>query len=551
MASRKKQKWKGNILEPLTNRFGERQERFETESGLDIDTVYTPEDLDGLDYDEKLGNPGEYPYTRGVQPNMYRGRLWTMRQYAGLASPEESNRRYRYLLEQGQTGLSVAFDLPTQTGYDSDHPMALGEVGRAGVPISSLADMEILLDGIPLDRVSTSMTINATASILLALYIVVAKKQGVSPDKLNGTLQNDILKEYIARGTYIYPPLPSMRLVTDVFRYCSQNALRWNTISISGYHMSEAGATAVQELAFTFSNAIAYVTAALEAGLDVDSFAGRLSFFFVAQSNLLEEVAKFRAARRMWAKIMRDRFGAENPRSWMLRFHTQTAGVTLTAQQPDNNVIRTTVQALAAILGGTQSLHVNSRDEALALPTEESVQLSLRTQQILAYESGVTETVDPLAGSYYVESLTDRLEEAAFGHIDRIEQMGGALAALEQGYQILEIHESAYKRQTDVEQEKRIVVGVNRYQGASPPIEKTQAIDPAETRRQVERVARVRRERDNAAVLAALGRLEDVARGGENTVPAILESVEVYATVGEISNVFRGVFGEQQEFTTI
>ena len=551
MASRKKQKWKENILEPLTNRFGERQERFETESGLDIDTVYTPEDLDGLDYDEKLGNPGEYPYTRGVQPNMYRGRLWTMRQYAGLASPEESNRRYRYLLEQGQTGLSVAFDLPTQTGYDSDHPMALGEVGRAGVPISSLADMEILLDGIPLDRVSTSMTINATASILLALYIAVAKKQGVSPDKLNGTLQNDILKEYIARGTYIYPPLPSMRLVTDVFRYCSQNALRWNTISISGYHMSEAGATAVQELAFTFSNAIAYVTAALEAGLDVDSFAGRLSFFFVAQSNLLEEVAKFRAARRMWAKIMRDRFGAENPRSWMLRFHTQTAGVTLTAQQPDNNVIRTTVQALAAILGGTQSLHVNSRDEALALPTEESVQLSLRTQQILAYESGVTETVDPLAGSYYVESLTDRLEETAFGHIDRIEQMGGALAALEQGYQILEIHESAYKRQTDVEQEKRIVVGVNRYQGASPPIEKTQAIDPAETRRQVERVARVRRERDNAAVLAALGRLEDVARGGENTVPAILESVEVYATVGEISNVFRGVFGEQQEFTTI
>ena len=549
MPSSSKGKWDENTLEPLKKRIGERQERFETDSGLEIDTLYTPEDTDGFDYNQDLGYPGEYPYTRGVQPNMYRGRLWTMRQYAGFASPEESNRRYRYLLEQGQTGLSVAFDLPTQTGYDSDHPMALGEVGRVGVPISSLADMEVLLEGIPLDKVSTSMTINSTASILLALYIAVAKKQGVSQDKLNGTLQNDILKEYIARGTYIYPPQPSMRLVTDVFQYCGQNVPRWNTISISGYHMREAGATAVQELAFTFSNAIAYVRVALEAGLDVDSFAGRLSFFFVAQSNLLEEVAKFRAARRMWAKIMRERFGAENPRSWMLRFHTQTAGVTLTSQQPDNNVVRSAVQALAAILGGTQSLHVNSRDEALALPTEEAVQLSLRTQQVLAHESGVTETVDPLAGSYYVESLTDRLEEAASIYIDRIEEMGGALAALDQGYQTQEIHESAYKHQQEVEQDKRVVVGVNRYQTPTPPIESLQTIDPEETRRQLDRLARVRKERDDSSVEVALRRLEDVARGAENTVPAILECVEAYATVGEIADVFRGVFGEQREFT--
>ena len=411
MPSENKQEWSESTLDPVLKRFGERQDTFETASGISEDVLYTPEDRDGADYSDNLGYPGEYPYTRGVQPTMYRGRLWTMRQYAGLASPEESNRRYRYLLEHGQTGLSVAFDLPTQTGYDSDHPMAQGEIGRTGVPISSLADMEALFDGIPLDRVSTSMTINATAPILLALYIAVAKEQGVDPSTLNGTIQNDILKEYIARGTYIYPPKPSMRLVTDTFAYCSEHVPRWNTISISGYHMAEAGATAAQELAFTFSNAIAYVQAAVDAGLDVDRFAPRLSFFFVAQSHLFEEVAKFRAARRMWAKIMRERFGAENPRSWTCRFHTQTAGVTLTAQQPDNNVIRTTVQALAAILGGTQSLHVNSKDEALALPTEESVQLSLRTQQILAYEMGVANTVDPLAGSYYIESLTDEVEQ--------------------------------------------------------------------------------------------------------------------------------------------
>ena len=549
MASTSKGEWEETTLERLKKPFGERQEAFETDSALEVDTLYTPEDLDGFDYDEKLGYPGEYPYTRGVQPNMYRGRLWTMRQYAGLASPEESNRRYRYLLEQGQTGLSVAFDLPTQTGYDSDHDMASGEVGRAGVPISSLADMEVLFDKIPLDQVSTSMTINSTASILLALYVAVGKRQGVSHDKLNGTLQNDILKEYIARGTYIYPPRPSMRLVTDVFQYCSENVPRWNTISISGYHMREAGATAVQELAFTFSNAIAYVKAAIDTGLDVDSFAGRLSFFFVAQSSLLEEVAKFRAARRMWATIMRERFGAENPRSWMLRFHTQTAGVTLTAQQPDNNVIRTTVQALAAVLGGTQSLHVNSRDEALALPTEEAVQLSLRTQQVLAHESGVSETVDPLAGSYYIENLTDRLEKSAFDYIDRIEEMGGALDALDHSYQILEIHESAYKHQQEIEAGDRVVVGVNRYQAPTPPIEKIQTIDPEETQHQLDRLAKVRRERDSAAVEASLERLEDVARGSDNTMPAILECVETYATVGEISDVFRRVFGEQQEFT--
>ena len=549
MASGSKQEWRENTLEPARQRASERQERFETSSALEVDTLYTSEDLDGFDYGEKLGYPGEYPFTRGVQPNMYRGRLWTMRQYAGLASPEESNRRYRYLLEQGQTGLSVAFDLPTQTGYDSDHPLALGEVGRTGVPIDSLADMEVLLDGIPLDGVSTSMTINATASTLMALYIAVAKKQGVPADKLNGTLQNDILKEYIARGTYIYPPQPSMRLVTDVLQYCSQHVPRWNSISISGYHMSEAGATAVQELAFTFSNAIAYVKAALNAGQDLDGFAGRLSFFFVAQSNLLEEVAKFRAARRMWAKIMRERFGAENPRSWMLRFHTQTAGVTLTAQQPDNNVVRSAIQALAAVLGGTQSLHVNSRDEALALPTEEAVQLSLRTQQILAHETGITETVDPLAGSYYIENLTDRLEEAAFDYIDRIEAMGGAPAALEEGYQIREIHESAYRHQREVEEDKRIVVGVNRYQADSPPIERLQSISPEETSGQLDRLARVRRERDDSSVRAALGRLEDTAKGSDNTLPAILECVEAYATVGEISDVFRSVFGEQQEFT--
>jgi methylmalonyl-CoA mutase N-terminal domain/subunit len=547
MPSKSRSQWEKEALEPSRKRVPERQKRFETTSGIEVKPLYTPEDLDGSDYNEKVGYPGEYPYTRGVQPNMYRGKVWTMRQYAGFASPEESNRRYRYLLESGQTGLSVAFDLPTQTGYDSDHPLAAGEVGRAGVPISSLADMEVLFQGIPLDKVSTSMTINATASILLALYIAVAKKQGVGPDKLNGTIQNDILKEYIARGTYIYPPKPSMRLVTDTFQYCAKHVPNWNTISISGYHMREAGATAVQELAFTFANAIAYVRAAKEAGLEVDAFGPRLSFFFVAQNDLFEEVAKFRAARRMWARIMRERFGAENPRSWMLRFHTQTAGVTLTAQQPDNNVIRTTVQALAAILGGTQSLHVNSKDEALALPTEESAQLSLRTQQILAHESGVSETVDPLAGSYYVESLTDQLEEKAWEYLRRIDEAGGAVAALEHGYQAREIHESAFRLQREIEGKERIVVGVNEYAAPTPPIEKIQRIEAEQTRRQLDRLARVRRERDNARVQAALRRLADAARGTDNTVPPILECVEAYATVGEVADTFRSVFGEQHE----
>ena len=547
MGYRSKDEWEENTLRPILDRFPERKEIFESDSGLDIDTIYDPTGKNQENFQEKIGYPGEYPFTRGVQPNMYRGRVWTMRQYAGLTSPEESNRRYRYLLEQGQTGLSIAFDLPTQTGYDSDHPISAGEVGRAGVPVSSLADMETLFNGIPLNTVSTSMTINATASILLAFYIAVAKKQGSSPLDLNGTLQNDILKEYIARGTYIYPASPSMRLVTDVFKYCSKEIPRWNTISISGYHMREAGATAVQELAFTFANAIAYVKAAVDSGLDVDDFAGRLSFFFVSQSNLLEEVSKFRAARRMWASIMRDRFGAKNPRSWMLRFHTQTAGVSLTAQQPENNVVRTTVQALAAILGGTQSLHVNSKDEALALPTEDSVQLSLRTQQILAHESGVTETVDPLGGSYYIEDMTDRLEAAAYKYIQQIDNMGGAVEAIDQGYQMREIHESAFNMQRQVEKSDRIVVGVNEYISDNPPIGKLQAIDTFEVQKQIDRVKRVRSERDGGLVTSAISRLESVARSDENTMPAILECVESYATIGEIADVFRKVFGEQLE----
>ena len=544
MPSTNKHQWNDDALASVKKRFPERKDRFETDSGIEVDTVYTPEDLPDFDHRAKLGYPGEYPYTRGIQPNMYRGRIWTMRQYSGFASPEESNARYRYLLEQGQTGLSVAFDLPTQTGYDSDHPLAAGEVGRAGVPISTLADMEILFDRIPLAEVSVSMTINATASILLALYVAAAKKQGVSPRQLNGTLQNDILKEYIARGTHIYPPNHSMRLVTDVFQYCSEHIPAWNTISISGYHMREAGATAAQELAFTFSNAIAYVQAAIDAGLEVDAFASRLSFFFASQNNLLEEVAKFRAARRMWAAIMRQRFHARDPRSCRLRFHTQTAGVTLTAQQPENNVIRTTIQALAAVLGGAQSLHVNSRDEALGLPTEESAQISLRTQQILAHESGVTDTVDPLAGSYYVESLTDQLERIAFDYIDEIDRRGGAVAALEDGYQADQIHESAFKLQREIEENDRIVVGVNQYQTETPPIEKFQRIDPDAVQSQIDRLQRLRQTRNEAETAHSLQRLRAVAVGTENTVPAILDAVEAHATLGEIADVFRSVFGE-------
>jgi len=551
--SRSKEEWRRKTLEPLLQRTSEREPTFRTDSGIEEDTVYTPEDLEalGFDYHRDLGYPGEYPYTRGVQPNLYRGRLWTMRQYAGYANAEESNRRYRYLLEQGQTGLSIAFDLPTQMGYDSDHPLARGEVGKVGVPISTLADMEVLLNGIPLDQVSTSMTINATASILLAMYIAVARKQGIPMEKLSGTIQNDILKEYIARGTYIYPPRPSMRLIVDTFAFCSRHLPRWNAISISGYHMREAGCTAVQEVAFTLSNAMEYVRQAVQAGLDVDDFAPRISFFFAAHNHLFEEVAKFRAARRLWARIMRERFGAQNPRSWMLRFHTQTSGVTLTAQQPENNVIRCTLQALAAVLGGTQSLHVNSKDEALALPTEASVTLSLRTQQILAYESGVADVVDPLGGSYYVEYLTTRIEEEAERYIERIERMGGALSALEQGFQVREIQEAAYRHQMAVERGEKVIVGVNKFVTEQPYTERILRIDPEAVERQLERLRRVRAERDHGAVQKALARLEEVARSDENTVPAILECVEAYCTLGEICDVFRRVFGEYRPEVTL
>ena len=549
MPSRDKQQWEKETLAPAVDRYPERRQSFETDSGLPIEPLYAPEDLDarGHDYAGNVGFPGEFPYTRGVQPSAYRGRVWTMRQYSGYATAEDTNRRFRYLLEQGQTGLSVAFDLPTQIGYDSDHPLAKGEVGKVGVPICSLEDMETLFDGIPLGRVSTSMTINATASLLLCFYIAAAKRQGATPDQVSGTIQNDILKEYIARGTYAYPPRPSMRLVVDVFKYCAESVPRWNTISISGYHMREAGATAVQELAFTFANAIAYVQAALDAGLKVDDFAPRLSFFFVAQNNLFEEVAKFRAARRIWARIMRDRFGAKDPRSMMLRFHTQTAGVSLTAQQPDNNVIRCTVQALSAILGGTQSLHVNSRDEALALPTEESAQLSLRTQQILAFESGAADVVDPLGGSWYIESLTDDLEAQTMDYIRRIDDMGGAVAAIEDGFQMREIGDAAYRHRQEVESGDRVIVGVNRYETEEPPVEGLMRVDEEAARQQVARLERLRRERDGEAAQAALARLSDTARSDANTVPAILECVEAYCTLGEMSGVLREAFGEQEE----
>ena len=550
MQSKSKKEWNEQTLNPLKSRFKERKENFDTDSGIPIKPLYTNED-NNFEYSKDLGYPGEYPYTRGVQANMYRGRLWSMRQYAGLASPEESNNRYRYLLDQGQTGLSVAFDLPTQTGYDSDHPMSLGEVGKSGVPISSLSDMEILFKDIPLEKVSTSMTINATAPILLALYIAVAKRQGANINELKGTIQNDILKEYIARGTYIYPPEQSMILVTDIFEYCSKNLPKWNTISVSGYHIREAGSTAIQELAFTFSNAITYVEYALETGLNIDDFAGQLSFFFVAQNNLFEEIAKFRAARRIWANIMKNRFKAKNPRSCMLRFHTQTAGVTLTAQQTDNNIIRTTVQALGAILGGTQSLHVNSKDEALGLPTEESAQISLRTQQILAYESGISETVDPLAGSYYIEELTNELENSAMEYINKIDHLGGALKALDRNFQVDEIHNNAYKLQNEIDDNKRIVVGVNKFQSEKFKIDKIQSINPLETKKQLKRLNQTKSKRSNKEVKASLKTLKEIATTKENIFPQILKCVECYATLGEISNVLREVFGEYTQLNSL
>lgn len=546
--SRSKDEWKNKSLGPALKKSPEREERFETSSGFPVDAIYTPEDIAGLEYNEALGYPGEYPYTRGVQPSMYRGRFWTMRQYAGFGDAEESNRRYHYLLEHGQTGLSVAFDLPTQLGMDSDDPRAEGEIGKVGVAIDSLQDMEALFRGIPLDRVSTSMTINSTAAILLAMYVAVGKKQGVDAKLLNGTIQNDILKEYIARGTYIFPPAPSMRLVTDIFGYCRQHVPAWNTISISGYHIREAGATAAQEVAFTLANGVAYVQAAIESGLDVDAFGGRLSFFFASNNNLLEEVAKFRAARRLWANIMRDHFRAKDPRSWMLRFHTQTAGSTLTAQQPANNIVRTAMQALAAVLGGTQSLHTNSMDEAFSLPTEESVQIALRTQQVIAHESGVADTVDPLGGSYYIEWLTEQVAQAAQRYLDQVDALGGALAALSRGYQQREIQDSAYRYQQEVELGKRVIVGVNRYQGPEVKVSGLLRVDPAIHRRQTERLASLRRSRHSAQVEFVLQRLEQSARGPENLMSHFVECVEAYATIGEICGVLRRVWGEQGEF---
>ena len=530
----------------------ERRDAFVTTSEIPVADVYSPADLGAFDANRDLGLPGEYPFTRGVQPTMYRSRFWTMRQYAGFATAAETNERFRYLLTQGQTGLSVAFDLPTQMGYDSDAPEAEGEVGRVGVPVSSLADMETLFAGIPLGTVSTSMTINATAPILLALYVAAAGKQGVARADVSGTTQNDILKEYIARGTWIYPPRASMRLVTDVFEFASRELPKWNTISISGYHMREAGASAAQELAFTLADGIAYVEAAVSRGLAVDDFAPRLSFFFAAWSELFEEVAKFRAARRMWARIMRERFGAQNPKSMMCRFHTQTAGSSLTAQSIDNNVVRTTLQALAAVLGGTQSLHTNSRDEALALPTAESARLALRTQQIIAHEAGVTETPDPLAGSWFVESLTNDLEAAAQAYLDEIDAMGGTLAAIEGGFQQRQIQESAYRVQREIEREDRIVVGVNRFRdddaGTRPAIQK---IDPEGERNQVASLRRVRAGRDPGAWEAAMRRLEDEARGEGNLLPPIIEAVAAYATVGEIADRLRSVWGVHRELITV
>ena len=546
------ERWRATTRAKAVKASAERREAFVTTSEIPVADVYTPADLPGFDQASSLGLPGEFPFTRGVQATMYRSRFWTMRQYAGFATAEETNERYRYLLSQGQTGLSVAFDLPTQMGFDSDAPEAEGEVGRVGVPVASLADMETLFNGIPLGDVSTSMTINATAPILLAMYVAAAQRQGVERSAVSGTTQNDILKEYIARGTWIYPPRASMRLVTDVFEFASRELPKWNTISISGYHMREAGATAAQELAFTLADGIAYVEAAVARGLDVDDFAPRLSFFFAAWSELFEEVAKFRAARRMWARIMKERFGAKNPKSMMCRFHTQTAGSSLTAQSIDNNVVRTTLQALAAVLGGTQSLHTNSRDEALALPTAESARLALRTQQIIAYESGVTETPDPLAGSWFVEKLTDDLEAAATAYLAEIDAMGGTLPAIEGGFQQRQIQESAYRVQREIERVDRVVVGVNKFRDDEPGVRPVLLrIDPEGERRQVAGLRRVRAERDAAAWEATLRRLGDEARGEANLLPAIIEAVAAYATVGEIAETLRGAFGVHRELITI
>lgn len=549
--SKSAEEWSKTTARSAKAKTHERQAKFVTSSDIEVPNLATEEQLQDFQVREQLGYPGEFPFTRGIHPGMYRSRLWTMRQYAGFGTAEESNRRYHYLLSHGTTGLSVAFDLPTQMGYDADHPLAQGEVGKVGVSISSLQDMETLLNGLPLDRISTSMTINATASILLALYIAVARKQGVDISKLTGTVQNDILKEYIARGTYIYPPRHSMRIITDIFRYCAEHLPRWNTISISGYHIREAGSTAVQEVAFTLSNAICYVQNALDAGLDVDKFAGQLSFFFNSHNNLFEEVAKFRAARRMWAHIMRERFHASDPRSLMLRFHTQTAGSTLTAQQPDNNVVRTGYQALAAVLGGTQSLHTNSKDEALALPTEDSARLALRTQQILAHETGIADVVDPLAGSYYVEYLTNSIEEQAISYIQQIDALGGSVRAIERGYMQAEIEQAAYNYQLALEQEQAIVVGVNRFTQEEEQQPALLRVNPEVGKRQVAKLVELRQQRDNALVEQRLSALERAAAGTENLMPLLIDAVEAYATLGEISDALRHVFGEQREFRSL
>ncbi len=541
-----KSKWNDGAVAKTLGKFPEQKKTFVTASGKPVERLYVPAESPVEDYNSKLGYPGQYPFTRGVQPTMYRGRFWTMRQYAGFATAEESNQRYKYLLSQGTTGLSVAFDLPTQIGYDSDDAMSVGEVGKVGVAIDSLADMETLFDGIPLDKVSTSMTINATAAVLLAMYVAVGEKQGVSPDKLNGTIQNDILKEYIARGTYRFPPKPSLRVISDIFAYCTQSVPNWNTISISGYHIREAGSTAAQEIAFTLADAICYVETALKAGLKVDEFAPRLAFFFAAHSDLFEEVAKFRAARRLYAKIMKQRFGASD-KSAMLRFHTQTGGVTLTAQQPDNNVVRVTIQALAAVLGGTQSLHTNSKDEALALPTEESVTVALRTQQIIAHESGVTSTIDPLAGSFFVERLTDELEAEAEALIKQIDAKGGMVSAIEQGYVQKQIEESANRFGQSIETGDRVIVGVNKFQTKDDAKCDLFEVPDATQQRQIDKVKNVKASRDADKVHAALEKVAETARGTGNLMPPILEAVKAYATVGEICSVLAGVFGEYSE----
>jgi methylmalonyl-CoA mutase, N-terminal domain len=549
--SKSSEEWRETTAREAKEKTAERQKKFVLSPDIEIPDLPTEEYLHDFDTHDKLGYPGEFPFTRGIHPGMYRSRLWTMRQYAGFATAEESNKRYHFLLSQGTTGLSVAFDLPTQMGYDADHPLSEGEVGKVGVSISSLEDMQTLLNGLPLERISTSMTINATASILLALYIAVAKNQGASTRKLSGTVQNDVLKEYIARGTYIYPPRHSMRIITDMFSFCAKHLPRWNPISISGYHVREAGSTAVQEVAFTLSNAISYVQAALDAGLDIDAFAGRLSFFFNSHNNLFEEVAKFRAARRMWAHIMRDRFHARDPRSMMLRFHTQTAGSTLTAQQPDNNIVRTAYQALAAVLGGTQSLHTNSKDEALSLPTEEAVRVALRTQQILAYESGVADVVDPLAGSYYVEYLTNAIEEHAWDYIRQIDALGGSVHAIERGFMQAEIEQAAYDYQLALEEERAIVVGVNRFTQEEEERPALLRVDPEVGRQQAAKLAALRLRRNNERVEQTLSALQRGAEGTENLMPLIVDAVEAYATLGEISNALRHVFGEQHEFRSI